>query len=134
MHSFSLVSCLKLIERLHAVHEEAYLSPNAGNRHDLPQLHVRVVLTECACHFVSGALLFWFRLLSCCSSCAEATVQSLYQLRGIHTYRDAHEYAVWSKRGDPVLHVELARWCDLAIVAPMRFVKTLTRDTLTRSL
>eukprot|EP00029_Vermamoeba_vermiformis_P002946 TRINITY_DN13313_c0_g1_i1.p1 TRINITY_DN13313_c0_g1~~TRINITY_DN13313_c0_g1_i1.p1 ORF type:complete len:198 (+),score=56.03 TRINITY_DN13313_c0_g1_i1:84-677(+) len=34
-------------------------------------------------------------------------------------YTDADEYAMWQKRGDNVLHIELRRWADLLVVAPL---------------
>ncbi len=44
-------------------------------------------------------------------------------------YADADEWEAWSKRGDPVLHVDLAKWADVFIVAPL---DALTLSKLTR--
>lgn len=34
-------------------------------------------------------------------------------------YTDSDEWYVWQKRGDPVLHIELAKWADCFLVAPL---------------
>jgi len=32
---------------------------------------------------------------------------------------DQHEWSSWSDRGDPVLHIELRNWADIAVIAPL---------------
>lgn len=32
---------------------------------------------------------------------------------------DEEEWHEWQKKGDPVLHIELRKWADLLIVAPL---------------
>ena len=34
-------------------------------------------------------------------------------------FRDADEWSVWQQRSDPVLHIELRRWADLFVIAPL---------------
>lgn len=34
-------------------------------------------------------------------------------------HRDADEWSSWSGRGDPVLHIELGKWADLMVIAPL---------------
>nr|GFA32905.1 phosphopantothenoylcysteine decarboxylase-like [Tanacetum cinerariifolium]GFA32917.1 phosphopantothenoylcysteine decarboxylase-like [Tanacetum cinerariifolium] len=34
-------------------------------------------------------------------------------------YTDEDEWSTWSKVGDPVLHVELRRWADVMVIAPL---------------
>lgn len=38
---------------------------------------------------------------------------------GAPVYTDADEWAAWSGRGDPVLHITLRRWADVLLVAPL---------------
>jgi len=38
---------------------------------------------------------------------------------GAKIYRDENEWSSWSKRGDPVLHIELRKWADVLIIAPL---------------
>ncbi|CDJ41216.1 flavoprotein domain-containing protein, putative, partial [Eimeria tenella] len=33
--------------------------------------------------------------------------------------KDSQEWAAWKQRGDPVLHIELRRWADLFLIAPL---------------
>jgi phosphopantothenoylcysteine decarboxylase len=33
--------------------------------------------------------------------------------------RDADEWGAWAGRGDPVLHIDLRRWADVLVVAPL---------------
>ena len=35
---------------------------------------------------------------------------------GAKIYRDEDEWSSWSKRGDPVLHIELRKWADVLIL------------------
>ncbi|KAL6973101.1 Phosphopantothenoylcysteine decarboxylase [Sarracenia purpurea var. burkii] len=34
-------------------------------------------------------------------------------------YTDDHEWSTWSKIGDSVLHIELRRWADIMVIAPL---------------
>jgi len=40
-------------------------------------------------------------------------------LAGAQLFLDAHEWAAWRGRGDPVLHISLRRWADLLLIAPL---------------
>ncbi|XP_049634403.1 phosphopantothenoylcysteine decarboxylase [Suncus etruscus] len=62
---------------------------------DIPGLEVAVVTTERAKHFYS----------------AHDVPVTLYS--------DADEWEMWKNRGDPVLHIDLRRWADLLLVAPL---------------
>ena len=35
------------------------------------------------------------------------------------THVDADEWNSWKKKGDPVLHIELAKWADVFVIAPL---------------
>ncbi|XP_056621964.1 phosphopantothenoylcysteine decarboxylase isoform X2 [Triplophysa dalaica] len=37
----------------------------------------------------------------------------------VHAYTDKDEWEMWKKRCDPVLHIELRRWADLFVIAPL---------------
>ncbi|XP_068740314.1 phosphopantothenoylcysteine decarboxylase-like isoform X1 [Montipora capricornis] len=37
----------------------------------------------------------------------------------VKVYRDRHEWETWSSMKDPVLHIELRRWADLMVIAPL---------------
>uniref|UniRef100_A0A182N9P8 Phosphopantothenoylcysteine decarboxylase n=1 Tax=Anopheles dirus TaxID=7168 RepID=A0A182N9P8_9DIPT len=61
------------------------------------ELEVQVIVTEHARHFFSPDEL-------------PSTVT-------VHTDQD--EWSSWQKRGDPVLHIELGKWADLLVIAPL---------------
>ncbi|KAL5287078.1 PPCDC family protein [Megaselia abdita] len=38
---------------------------------------------------------------------------------GIQIFNDDDEWKMWKKRGDPVLHIDLGKWADLFVIAPL---------------
>ncbi|KAM9855083.1 phosphopantothenoylcysteine decarboxylase [Aulostomus maculatus] len=60
-----------------------------------PGVDVRVVTTEHAKHFYNPK---------------EVSVK---------IYSDEDEWEMWTQRSDPVLHIELRRWADLFVIAPL---------------
>ena len=38
---------------------------------------------------------------------------------GVTNYSDELEWRAWSKKGDPVLHIELRKWADVFLIAPL---------------
>ncbi|KAJ0069824.1 hypothetical protein NL108_015042, partial [Boleophthalmus pectinirostris] len=56
---------------------------------------VRVVTTEHAKHFYSAADV------------------------PVRIYSDSDEWEMWTRRSDPVLHIELRRWAQLFVIAPL---------------
>lgn len=62
---------------------------------DIPGLEVTVVTTERAKHFYSP------------------------QDIPVTLYSDTDEWEMWKHRSDPVLHIDLRRWADLMVVAPL---------------
>ncbi|KAM6119455.1 phosphopantothenoylcysteine decarboxylase isoform 1-T2 [Pterocles gutturalis] len=61
----------------------------------IPGLEVKVVTTERAKHFYNA------------------------QEIPVILYSDEDEWQLWKGRSDPVLHIELRRWADLMVVAPL---------------
>ncbi|XP_072770096.1 phosphopantothenoylcysteine decarboxylase isoform X2 [Nerophis lumbriciformis] len=61
----------------------------------LPEVDVRVVTTEHAQHFYNPE---------------EVSAK---------VYSDKDEWEMWTQRSDPVLHIELRRWADLLVIAPL---------------
>ncbi|XP_012272508.1 phosphopantothenoylcysteine decarboxylase [Orussus abietinus] len=60
-------------------------------------LEIRIVVTERAKHFLKEAEL----------------------PRGTQILSDTVEWAAWQDRGDPVLHIDLVKWADLFLIAPL---------------
>ncbi len=48
----------------------------------------------------------------------EADMTSIHSL-GITAYNDESEWLTWNKKGDPVLHIDLRKWCDVFIICPL---------------
>lgn len=60
---------------------------------------VRVVVTTKGEHFFDAA--------------------ALTEACGVEVLTDEDEWAAWKERGDPVQHIELRRWADLFLIAPV---------------
>jgi len=45
-------------------------------------------------------------------------LDSILGFRGVNVYGDIDEWS-WKKRGDEVLHIELRKWADLLLIAPL---------------
>ena len=56
---------------------------------------VQVVATKCAMHFLSK------QIINC------------------KVWVDKDEWNMWNERGDPVLHIELRKWADMLVLAPL---------------
>jgi phosphopantothenoylcysteine decarboxylase len=56
---------------------------------------VQVIATECARHFLSK------QIINC------------------KVWVDEDEWNMWNKRGDPVLHIDLRKWADILVLAPL---------------
>lgn len=37
----------------------------------------------------------------------------------VDVFSDEDEWSAWQKRGDEVLHIELGKWADVLLVAPL---------------
>ncbi|KAL4707224.1 hypothetical protein ACJJTC_008211 [Scirpophaga incertulas] len=66
-------------------------------RDDLPTFEVRLIVTEHAKHF--------------------------FDVTGLSpeviVYDDKSEWEAWNDRGDPVLHIEIVKWADMMVIAPL---------------
>ncbi|XP_001960237.2 phosphopantothenoylcysteine decarboxylase [Drosophila ananassae] len=61
------------------------------------KIHVKVLITESAKHFFE-----------------------LEQIpEHVPIYHNRDEWITWKKRGDPVLHIDLGKWADLLVIAPL---------------
>lgn len=64
---------------------------------DTPSFQVKIVATEHAKHFFKQDEL----------------------PAGVSLLNDQDDWLVWEKRGDPVVHIELSKWADILLVAPL---------------
>ncbi|KAM0424447.1 hypothetical protein ACHAPT_010370 [Fusarium lateritium] len=73
-----------------------------------PNISIRIILTESAAQFLSG------------QTVEQPTVDQLAHLPNVDAlYTDASEWAQPWKRNAPILHIELRRWADVLVIAPL---------------
>mmetsp|Transcript_79526 Transcript_79526/g.221133 ORF Transcript_79526/g.221133 Transcript_79526/m.221133 type:complete len:240 (+) Transcript_79526:13-732(+) len=71
---------------------------------------VRVVATEHALHFLSEGV----------AGSYAPEAWAAFKASGVRVYRDADEWKDYkSVHGDPVVHIELRKWADVVLVAPL---------------
>ena len=58
---------------------------------------IKVIVTEHAKHFVNYSTI----------------------PQNIDILDDENEWKAWNKRGDPVLHIDLGKWADMLVIAPL---------------
>jgi len=46
-------------------------------------------------------------------------IKPRYDKYNILFYTDQDEWGAWKKKGDPVLHIDLRRWADILVIAPL---------------
>lgn len=73
-----------------------------------PDLSIRIIVTKAAENFLAG------------QSTEQPLLESLYQAKNVDgIYRDEDEWDKPWVRGGGILHIELRRWADLMVVAPL---------------
>ncbi|KAF4953018.1 hypothetical protein FSARC_12498 [Fusarium sarcochroum] len=71
-------------------------------------ISIRLILTQSASQFLSGQTL------------EQPTVEQVSRLPNVDAvYTDANEWAQPWKRNAPILHIELRRWADVLVIAPL---------------
>ncbi|KAI1808848.1 flavoprotein [Daldinia bambusicola] len=84
------------------------LAQRHSQRDSDKELSIRVLLTPAASRFLAG------------QSHEQPTVSSLLSMPCVDgVYVDADEWREPWKRGDAILHIELRRWADLLVIAPL---------------
>ena len=79
---------------------------------------LRVVCTQRALHFIPKEYLREGRKLDK-NFDAEFLLILSESVSPISLYTDNDEWDSWERRGDPVLHIELMRWADVFVIAPL---------------
>ncbi|KAI1211601.1 flavoprotein [Annulohypoxylon truncatum] len=84
------------------------LAERHSQRNSSQELSIRVLLTPSATRFLAG------------QSREQPPVSSLLSMPCVDgVYVDADEWREPWKRGDAILHIELRRWADLLVIAPL---------------
>ena len=69
---------------------------------------------------VSGTKLFKVRVILTKGSQHFITSEQIWKVDdSVECFTDADEWAIWSQKGDPVLHIELRKWADILLIAPL---------------
>jgi phosphopantothenoylcysteine synthetase/decarboxylase len=64
-----------------------------------PGIKVKIVITAPVRHFVDP--------------------EKLACIAGVEVFGNQDEWSSWSRLGDPILHIELGKWADLFMIAPL---------------
>jgi phosphopantothenoylcysteine decarboxylase len=99
--SVATVKLIELIKKLVSLFPQTFLN-RADNKSYEATISIRVLMTEHSKHFVDKKDI---------ANCIDGIV--------IEVFDDADEWAQWKKMGDPVLHIELRKWADLCVIAPL---------------
>ncbi|KAL9262972.1 Phosphopantothenoylcysteine decarboxylase-like protein [Drosera capensis] len=67
------------------------------------------------CHCFSE----WAEVKAAASASALHFVNRVALPKDVVLYTDEDEWSSWKKIGDPVLHIELRRWADVMVIAPL---------------
>ncbi|XP_046810327.1 phosphopantothenoylcysteine decarboxylase [Lucilia cuprina] len=59
--------------------------------------NIKVIVTEHAKHFIDNSSM----------------------PKDIEILDDRSEWSAWNKRGDPVVHIDLGKWADMLVIAPL---------------
>jgi phosphopantothenoylcysteine decarboxylase len=79
-----------------------------GALRDQPNLSIRIISTRSAAHFLSG------------QSAEQPSLASLAAMPNVDgVYLDEHEWSEPWTRSAKILHIELRRWADVLVIAPM---------------
>ena len=64
-------------------------------------VHVKIVVTKHGLQFINEVDMAWLTT----------------SVDGVHA--DEEEWTQWSMKGDPILHIDLRRWADVLVIAPL---------------
>lgn len=93
------VAAIKLLELMRKFHSVFPKSINIQSNPTVVDIEIRVVITSNVKHFTSK--------------------QDLQEESYALIYEDADEWSQWRQLSDPVLHIELRKWADLFLIAPL---------------
>ncbi|XEV01697.1 hypothetical protein FSHL1_006984 [Fusarium sambucinum] len=89
------VATIKLVQIINGLKQQENIS-------------IRLILTQSASEFLAG------------QSLEQPTIDQVARLPHVDAiYTDAHEWAQPWKRNAPILHIELRRWADVLVIAPL---------------
>lgn len=99
--SVATLKLLELTKKIESLFPRAYVDKKTGDKMEA-HVSIKIVLTKNSMHFVP-----------------KNRIQAELADSKIEIFEDDDEWSSWSKLGDPVLHIELRKWADLCIIAPL---------------
>lgn len=100
--SVAAVKLLELIKKLKSMFPQTFANKVDGKTYKA-NIKIKIVLTKNSKHFLP-------------------TKQKMYETLNdmtIEIYDDIDEWSQWKSMGDPVLHIELRKWADIMVIAPL---------------
>ena len=61
----------------------------------------------------------WAEVRAICTKSALHFIDRTAMPASVKVYTDEDEWSSWTKVGDSVLHIELRKWADLLVIAPL---------------
>lgn len=87
---------------------------------DILNVNICIIPTQNSLHFVPDFTQIFNKQLPLLADRLEfLKSESGFSKNMVFAFTDADEWSSWNKRSDPVLHIELKKWADLMLVAPL---------------
>ena len=99
--SVATIKLGEIIKKLKSMFPRTFIGKNNNTRYRA-NITMKIVMTENSKHFVNKNEL----------------MQGMDGL-DLEVFDDSDEWNQWSRIGDPVLHIELKKWADLCLIAPL---------------
>lgn len=99
--SVATIKLAELVKKIDSMFPRKYADKSIGTTGQA-SVSIRIVMTKNSQHFASKR-----ELIKCLSD------------EAVEVYDDDDEWLGWKKIGDPVLHIELRKWADVMVIAPL---------------
>lgn len=99
--SVATIKLIELVQKLKSMFPQPYTNKSTGVSVEA-DIAIRIIMTRNSKHFIPKVEL----------------IKSLNN-PSIEIYDDDDEWSSWSKMNDPVLHIELSKWADICLIAPL---------------
>lgn len=73
----------------------------------------------CAMVHIIFLVIFTVQIKTICTESAKHFFDKNELPCNISLYDDAVEWESWKNRGDPVIHIDLGKWADVMVIAPL---------------
>ncbi|CAL0328126.1 unnamed protein product [Lupinus luteus] len=91
----------------------------------IAQRKPRILIAACGCvtavkfQHICHCFSCWAEVKAVVTRASMRFIDRLSMPIGIPVYTDDHEWGTWEKLGDSMLHIELRRWADIMVIAPL---------------